>query len=154
MEATFTILPHLRSAISGANSRVQRKVPVAFTANMRSQSRSAIFRRGAEAESPALLIRISTWPSAPRASRPSRATLASSVTSHWSAQASAPRPRSSAATPSISFLVRAETTTRAPSAERARVTAAPIPRPPPVTTAPRPARLNPVTRAALAVAPP
>src|SRR3954471_759378 len=67
------------------------------------------------------------------ASAIARATDASSATSITTA-----RPPTSAATTSISAAVRAATHTAAPSSASTRATAAPMPRPPPVTSARRP----------------
>src|SRR6266550_8519973 len=69
-------------------------------------------------------------------------TLAASVTSHCTAHAFPPPSRISAATFSIGSAWRAATTTAAPSAVSARAIAAPIPWPPPVTTATEPSNLG------------
>src|SRR6266480_144880 len=116
-DATFTTDPCLRITIAGMNACVQRNVPVAFTASTRFQSSSVILPSGALCAVPA------------------------SVTSHCTAHALPPPPRISAATFSMRSAVRAATTIAAPSAARACAIAAPIPWPPPVTTATEPSNL-------------
>src|SRR5882672_545438 len=137
-DATFTTDPCLRITIAGMNACVQRNVPVAFTASTRFQSSSVILPSGALCAAPALLTRISTTPARRAAAWVRLCTLAASVTSHWTAHALPPPPRISAATFSMRSAVRAAMTMAAPSAARACAIAAPIPRPPPVTTATEP----------------
>ena len=139
IDATLTTRPQPRSSIAGRKVRVHRNVPVAFTASTRFQSSSAIRWTGAEWPTPALLIRTSTCPSQAVAARASSATLCGSETSQRAPQARCPAATSSAATASTLASVRAATTTAAPASASARTTAFPIPWPPPVTTAPRPA---------------
>src|SRR5438034_546962 len=124
------------------NARVHRKVPVAFTASTRFQSSSEVFATGALCATPALLTRMSTLPAFRVTALTRSATLAASVTSHGTAHALPPRPRISVATCSMRSVRRAATTTAAPSAASAFATAAPMPWPPPVTTATAPSNLR------------
>src|SRR6266550_449227 len=140
-DATFTTEPCLRITIAGMNACVQRNVPVAFTVSTRFQSSSVILPSGALCAAPALLTRISTTPARRAAAWARLWTLAASVTSHCTAHALPPPPRISAATFSMRSEVRAATTIAAPSAASARAIAAPIPWPPPVTTATEPLNL-------------
>src|SRR6266576_622701 len=140
-DATFTTDPCLRITIAGMKACVQRNVPVAFTASTRFQSSSVILPSGALCAVPALLTRISTTPARRAAAWARLWTLAASVTSHCTAHALPPPPRISAATFSMRSAVRAATTIAAPSAARACAIAAPIPWPPPVTTATEPSNL-------------
>src|SRR6266446_3735636 len=141
-EATLTTDPRLRITIAGMKACVQRNVPVAFTASTRFQSSSVILPSGALCAVPALLTRISTTPARRAAAWARLCTLAASVTSHCTAHAWPPALRISAATFSMRSALRAATTIAAPSAASARATAAPIPWPPPVTTATAPSNLG------------
>jgi hypothetical protein len=110
-DAMLITRPHRRSTIAGANSRVQRKVDVAFARSIRFHSSSVIFGSGAEAEAPALFTRMSTAPRWYLAASPRRLTFFSSVTSQATACARPPRSRSAAATFSTSPAVLAATIT-------------------------------------------
>src|SRR6266550_8163770 len=134
--------PRLRSSIPVMTARVHNNVPVALTASTRFQSSSLIFATGALCATPALLMRMSTGPAWPEAAFVRSATLAASVTSQCTAHALPPATRISTATRSMRSVLRAATTTAAPSAARACATAAPIPWPPPVTTATAPSNLR------------
>src|SRR6266850_5921740 len=128
--------------IAGMNACVHRNVPVALTASRRFQSSSVVLATGALWAAPALLTRMLTTPARRPAACTRLWTLAASVTSHCTAHALPPPVRISAATFSIGSARRAATTTAAPSAASARATAAPIPWPPPVTTATEPSNLR------------
>src|SRR6266516_2009005 len=128
--------------IAGKNACVHRNVPVALTASRRFQSASVILASGALWAAPALLTRMLTTPARRAAACTRLWTLAASVTSHRTAHALPPPSRISAATFSIGSALRAATTIAAPSAASARATAAPMPWPPPVTTATEPSNLR------------
>src|SRR5437867_7541709 len=85
-------------------------------------------------------MRISTDPACRLAAFARSATLAASVTSQRTAHALPPALRISVATRSMRSVWRAATTTAAPSTASAFATAAPIPWPPPVTTATAPSK--------------
>src|SRR5688572_6863034 len=137
----FTMRPYFLSIIPGSAACVQRNVLVAFTAKIRFHSSSVVLASGAEVDAPALFTRMSTLPNPFRAASIISRMLAGSVTSAGNAFASAPSLVSSAAIFSTCSAVRAATKIRAPSRARERAMAAPIPRPPPVTTATCPPRL-------------
>src|SRR3989442_5751330 len=106
---------------------------------MRSRIWSVVSVSLALAATPALFTRISGSPNAVR----TRATIASTfdrwVTSQRIASPRRPAARMAETVSSSSSAERAATATSAPSAARASATARPIPRPPPVTSAIRPA---------------
>src|SRR5437763_4716964 len=141
-DATLTIEPRPRPSIPLRKARVQRNVPVAFTASTRFQSSSVVLASGALCATPALLTRMSTAPACRVAVLARSFTLAVSVTSQWTAHALPQAPRISVATRSMRSVRRAATITAAPSRARARATAAPMPDPPPVTTAKVPSNLR------------
>ena len=134
-EAILTTRPQPLSTMPATIDCVHRNVPVAFTAMTRFQSSSDWLWRGADLTTPALLTSTSTRPMRSIAALVSLVTLSGSVTSTGTGHACTPSARNSVATPSISFSLRAATTTAAPAAPSARAIAAPMPRPPPVTTA-------------------
>src|SRR5262245_18621602 len=133
--------PRLRSSIPLRKARVHRNVPVALTASTRFQSSSDVLASGALCATPALLTRTSTLPCCAAAVARSM-TLPGSVTSQCTAQAVPPAPRISVATRSIRSVRRAATTTAAPARANSAATTAPIPEPPPVTTARHPSNLG------------
>src|SRR5918997_6248907 len=137
---TFTMRPQFSEAICGSASLAQRNAPVTFTSKTwRHESGSMAATGSGTPGVPALLTRIVTAPSSePTLSKP-EATEASSVTSMTRGRAVPPRFEISAATEATSFSVRAARATAAPCRARSFAVAAPMPRPPPVTRATRPA---------------
>src|SRR5580765_2085915 len=89
--------------------------------------------------SPALFIRISSRPSWSMVFPTIASHCRYTVTSHGRAAARRPRARTSPATASISAALRALTAMSAPSVASASAAALPMPRPPPVINATRPA---------------
>src|SRR5437764_4711285 len=125
--ATLTILPPPCSSIRGTAWRQHRKTPRTLTSKTRHHADGSSSRNDAVGPAtPALLTRRSTPPS----SANHRSTSSSRETSPTSA-----RPPISRATDSTCSLVRAVTATSIPAAASSRATFAPIPRPPPVTSA-------------------
>ncbi len=140
IDAMWTILPQRRATMPGTNACAQRNGPVAFTAKSRFHSSSPTRASGAELAMPALDTRMSTVPKRAPAAACRRAIESASETSQGTASALAPVWRISSATASISSALRAATITRAPASASSRAVAAPMPRPPPVTSATLPSR--------------
>src|SRR5438094_43307 len=149
-DAMLTTRPQPRASIPGRNAWMHRNGPVAFTVRIRCQSSSVVFCTDAEWLIPALFTRMSTWPSRVSASRARVRTPSGSATSQGTAHARRPAAQSALAAASRPSGPRAATTTAAPASASARATASPMPRLPPVTTAPRPASVTaPAPRALL-----
>src|SRR5437870_9785915 len=162
-EAMLTIAPRPRSSMIRSAARVHAKVPKRWTSSMRRHSASSMRlvtpserrappmiawkacsvcarSRGESSPMPALLERMSTVPHSRTTRAKSASTWALSATSVGTAMAAPPSAKTSAATRSAPSRLRSATATCAPSAAKRRAIARPIPDPPPVTTAMRPAR--------------
>src|SRR5262245_5327195 len=122
----ITIRPPPRSSMSGMTLRQHRCTPRTFTSKTRHHSSGVISQAIPRLPPPAFATSRST---APISSKP-RSTDSCELTSISTA-----RPPISDATASISARVRAATATSQPSRASARAILAPIPRPPPVTSA-------------------
>src|SRR6185312_16656597 len=138
-EAIDTIRPCRRRTIPRKAARVRRKVAVRLTSSTACQSSS---RKRSASESrvmPALLTRMSSWPSAASASLTS-ASAASGV-ERSAVSTGVPAPSSAASASSAGRRVPARATI-APARCRARAIAPPIPPEAPVTSAACPPRSN------------
>src|SRR6185503_13166247 len=112
---------------------------VRLVATIRSQLSRLILWNGALSAMPALTMRMSIGPLAPRASSNAARTRSGSVTSHWTAL-----PPSPSATAWSGSSRRPSSDSFAPSELRCCATAAPMPVPPPVISAWRPASALPI----------
>jgi len=117
---------------------VSRTGPVRLTSRIASQSASASEWTGAWRLIPALFTRMPIGPSAAATSAATRGKAARSPMSSGTKIDFRPSAATSAATSSISGIVRAATATSAPARPSASAIALPIPRPLPVTSATRP----------------
>src|SRR5829696_2028414 len=126
----FTIEPVPRSIICLPTTRLQRHRPSTLTSQTARHSSSGTSSAGRWKQVPELLTSTSTGPSSAVTVSSMPSTLAASVMSVVTAKA----PRSPA-TASERAASRAAIATRAPASPRARASAMPMPRLPPVTTA-------------------
>ena len=134
IEPMTTILPNLRSTISGSTSWQHKKVPVTFTANVSAQSDGLISQIGAVGPAiPLLATRTSITPNSSRACAIPRRTEFSSLRSSATTAAWRFFRRTSLAVSCRESIERPATMTWAPSVAHLIATALPIPRPPPVT---------------------
>src|SRR5438874_170143 len=138
-DAMLTMRPHFAASIRGSTARVQFKAPLALTRSIWSHISSVVSVSLALAATPALFTRISGSPNPDRTRAIIASTFGRWVTSHRIASPRRPAARMAETVSSSSSAERAATATSAPSAARASATARPIPRPPPVTSAIRPA---------------
>src|SRR6266542_861245 len=133
--------PRPRSSMPGITARQQRQTPSTFTSKVRHHSRASISHAASSCGAiPAFAHRRSTGPSTPSTCATIAATASASETSATTAS-----PSTSRATASTSSRVRALTATRAPALASSRAMLAPIPRPPPVTSATCPSSRSSLT---------
>src|SRR5262249_11994076 len=140
-EVTFTTRPPPRRAIPPATARVSRKGPRRFTSSTRAKSSHSVSSRSRSGVGPSVLAsctRTSTGPASAAAAPAMRWMSSFTPTSATNPWASPPSARISSTTRDSSSSPRATSTTRAPLRARARPSAAPSPRLPPVTSTDRP----------------
>jgi len=135
-EATLTMRPRPASTIAGSTCCMHRNAPVRFTAMARFHASRLVPVKLAAAAWPALFTRMRGGPNVSRATPNASLTLPGSVTSHTTAAVSTSCCRATcAACASSRRWSRPMSVTVAPRRASSDTMAAPMPRPPPVTTA-------------------
>ena len=121
--------------MSRAPACVQRNVPFTLTSYIAASVSSGVSSRYFCAPTPAVLIRMPAGPNALRASANIASTCSGRRMSAWQATALPPAATILSRTPCAPASSTSATTTAAPSAASRAAVAAPMPFPPPVTTA-------------------
>jgi hypothetical protein len=129
--------PQPAAIMSGSAAWTQVKVPVRFTAMIRSHFSAVMSRTASKDSMPALVTRISIGPRSRRICANAWSTDARSATSVSTAIALVPLARSSSAALSAAGPLRSRTATLWPFLASSSATPKPMPEAPPVTTATR-----------------